>query len=124
MAGILTECFQQIPNLNWQPGQPISAPVRIFWQIKYIPFPNDVPDLDQALSKARVDCGKDLQKQLIKFGGAAKVWMTVQVKYEPVNPMANKKLCEQYLSAAPTRIFKSDETTYALGYPYIDSLLI
>ena len=66
-------------------------------------------DLDQARFGARLDCGRDLNKQLIEFGGAAKVWMTVQVEYEPVNPMANKKPFEQYLSAAPTRMFKRDE---------------
>ena len=67
-----------------------------------------MPDLDQALSGGRVDCGRDLHQQLIEYGGAAKVWLTVQVEYEPVNPLANKVPFEQYLSAAPTRIFRRD----------------
>ena len=50
--------------------------------------------------------------------------MTVQVEYEPVNPMANKQPFEQYLSAAPTRMFKRDGTISAFGNPYIDSLRI
>ena len=83
-----------------------------------------MPDLDQALSGARLDCGRDLHKQLIEFGGAAKVWMTVQVEYESVNPIANKQPFEQYLSAAPTRMFKSDGTISQFGNPYIDSLQI
>ena len=83
-----------------------------------------MPDLDQALSGARLDSGRDLHKQLIEFGGAAKVWITVQVEYEPVNHLANKKPFEQYLSAAPTRMFRRDETIFAFGNAYIDSILI
>ena len=108
MTGILSGSPQQISNLYWQPGQPIGTPVCTFRQIKYIPLLNVVPDLDQALSGARVDCGRKIQKQLIEFGGAAKVWMTVQVEYEPVNPLTNKQLFDQYLSAAPTCIFRRD----------------
>ena len=124
MAGILTETPQHILNLYWHKGQPIGAPVSNFRQIKYLPLPKSVPDLDQALSGAKLDCGRVLHKQLIEFDGAAKVWMTVQVKYEPVNPMANKQPFEQYLSAAPTRMFKFDGTIYAFKHPYIDSLQI
>ena len=83
-----------------------------------------MPDLDQALSGAKLDCEKDLHKQLIDYGGAVKVWMTFLVKYEPVNPLANKVLFEQYLSAAPTRIFRRDETVSAFANPYVDSLRI
>ena len=92
MAGILTESLQQVPNLYWQLDLPIGAPVSNFRQIKYLPFPNAVPHLDQALSGARLDCGRALHKQIINCRGAAKVWMTVQVKYEPVNPQSNKQL--------------------------------
>ena len=73
-----------------------------------------MPDLDQALSGAKVDCVRDLHKQLIEFCGAAKVWMLIQVEYEPVNPMANKQSFEQYLSAAPTRMFRRDDKISAL----------
>ena len=84
-------------------------------------FPNVLPNLDQALSGARLECGQDFHKLLIEFGGAAKVWMTVQVEYEPVNPLANKQTFEQYLSDAPTRMFRRDETISAFENPYIDS---
>ena len=124
MAGILTERPKQILNIYWQLGQPIGAPVTNFRQIKYLPLPNAWPDLDQALSGARLDCGRDLHKQLFEFGGAAKVWITVQVEYEPVNPLTNKQRFEQYLSAAPTRMFKRDETISSLANPYIDCLQI
>ena len=52
------------------------------------------------------------------------MWMTVQVEYEPVNFMANNQRFEQYLSAAPTRIFKCGGTVLAFANPYIDSLRI
>ena len=50
--------------------------------------------------------------------------MTVQVKYEPINRFANKQPFKQYLSAAPTRMFRRDETISAFGNPYIDSIKI
>ena len=117
MAGILTERPRQVPNLYWQPGQPIGNPVSNFRHIKYVPLPNTVPDLDQALSGAMVDCGRDLHKKLIEFGLAAKMWLTVQVDYKPVNPLANKQPFEEYLSAAPTRMFKREGTISAFGNP-------
>ena len=121
MAGILTERPRQVQNLYWQLGQPIGAPVSNFRQIKYLPLPNAVPDLDHTLSVASVDCRQDLNKQLIKIGGSAKVWMTVHIEYEPINPIANKQPFEQYLSAAPTRMFKRDGTFFAFANPYIDN---
>ena len=80
MAEILTKRPRQVPNVYWQLGQPIGSPVSNFRQIRYLPLPHAVPDLHKALSGARVDFGRDLHKQLIEFGGAAKVWMTVQVE--------------------------------------------
>ena len=124
MHEILTNCPQQIPNLYWQPGHPIGAPGRTFRQIKYLPLSNAVPDLDQPRSGARIDCGRDLHQQLIKYIKAAKVWMTIQVEYELANPLANKLLFEQYLSAALTRVFQRNGTISAFANPYIDSLQI
>ena len=49
-----------ISNSYWQPGQPVDTPVRTFRQNQYVPLPNAVPDLDQALSGAMLDCGLDL----------------------------------------------------------------
>ena len=78
-----------------------------------------------ALQGAWFDCGLDLHKQLIEFGEAAKMWMTAQVEYEPVNPLANKQSFKQYLSASPTRIFKRDEPDNPFQKTsYIDLLLI
>ena len=94
----------------WAARQPVGAPVLNLCQLQYLPLPNAESDLEQALQGAWVDFGLDLHKQLIEFGGAAKVRMTVLVKYKPVNPMANKQPFEQYWSATPTRIFNIYET--------------
>ena len=80
-AGFLTERSRQVPSIYWQPGQPFGSSVRNFLQIKYLPSPNVVPDLAQALAGARLDCARDFHKQLIEFGGAAKAWMTIQMEY-------------------------------------------
>ena len=126
MPGNLTERPRQTTNSRayWQFGQPVGAPARYFRQIQYVPLPNAVPDLDKALSGAWLDCGQDLHKQLGEFGGAVKVWVTIQVAYEAVKPMANKEPLEQYLSAAPTRIFRSDGPVTATSNPYIGCLRI
>ena len=68
MAGILTKRPRQISNIYLQPGQPIGAPVSNFRQIKYLPVINAVADHDQALSGARLDCVRDVHKQLIEIG--------------------------------------------------------
>ena len=73
MAEILIERPRQVSNLDWQLGQPIGGLVNNFQQIIYIQFPNTVPDLDQALVIAKLDCERDLRKQLIEFGGANKL---------------------------------------------------
>ena len=124
MAEFLNKRPRQIPNLYWQPGKLIGVPLRTLRQFKFIPLSNALPDLDLALAGARVDCARDLHKQLIEFSGAAKDWMTIQVEYEPVNPLANKQPFEQYLSAAPTRMFKRDGPFSAFTNPYINTLHI
>ena len=50
--------------------------------------------------------------------------MTVPVEYEPVNPLANKQPFEQYLNAAPTRIFRGDKTFTTSENLNIDSFII
>ena len=52
MSGNFTECTDQIPNLYLQQGQLVGALIRTNLQIKYLPLPNAVPDLDQAISNA------------------------------------------------------------------------
>ena len=75
MSGNLSERPRQTVNSRayWQTGQPVGAPTRYFRQIRYLPLPNAVPDLDKALSGAWLDCGQDLHKQLDEFSGAVKV---------------------------------------------------
>ena len=64
-----------------------------------------------------LDCGHDFYKQLIDFGGAAKVWMTVQFEYEPVNPLTNKQPIEQCHFAALTRMLNATEQSPHLETP-------
>ena len=52
---------RQIANHYWQPVQPVGAPVTIFYLIKYLTPPNAVLDFDEALSGARLDCGRHLK---------------------------------------------------------------
>ena len=112
-------------RVYWAVGQLVGAPIHNFRQIQYLQLTNSPPDLDQALSGALVDCGFDLDKQLVEFRGAAKAWITVQVRYEPVKPDTDKhEEFDQYLSAAPTRIFKRDGLITATSNPYTDSLQI
>ena len=70
----------------WAAGQLVGARIRNFRQIQYLPLPNTSPDIDQALSKAWMNCGLDIHKQLVEFWRAAKVLITVQVRYEPAKP--------------------------------------
>lgn len=58
-------------------GEPVGAPVLNFRQLQYLPFLKVEVDLDKALHGAWLDCGLDLHKQLIEFGGPDKVWMTI-----------------------------------------------
>ena len=67
MTGILTERLREILNFYWQLGQFIGLPVIHFRQIKYLRIHSALPYLDHAFSKARVDCARDLHKQLIEF---------------------------------------------------------
>ena len=109
----------------WALGQPVGAPVRNFRQIQYLPLPTAQSDLDQALSGALVDCASDIDKQLKEYGGAAKVWITVLVRYEPAKPDTDKREAfDQYLSATPTRIFKRDGQITSTSNPFTDSLQI
>ena len=121
IVGILTERPRQIPNLYWEPGHPIGAPINHYRQIKYLPFPNAVPDLDHTLSLAKVYCARKVYKQLIEFGGAVQMWITVLVEYEPVNFLANTQPFEQYLRAAPTCMFRRDKQISGFANPYIDN---
>ena len=125
MPDNLTDRYRQTANSRayWQPGQPVGVPASYFRQIRYLPLPYAVPDLDKALSGAWLDFGQDLHKHLSEFSGAVIVWVTVQVAYEPVKLMANREPFEQYLSAAPTRTFVRDGPL-STTRPYIDSLRI
>ena len=107
------------------PKEAVGVPVRNWRQIQYLQLPNAVSNLDKAFNGSWVDCGFDLHNQLEEFGGAAKVWITVLVRYEPANPDTDKRqVFDQYLSAAPTRIFKQERTIITTANPNTDILRI
>ena len=60
-------------NHYLQQGELIGAQVTNFRQIHYLLSLIAVPDFDQSLSKARLDCERNFHKQHIEFGGADNV---------------------------------------------------
>ena len=127
IQNIQQQSFNRAVNQRayWAPGQPVGAPVRNFRQIQYLPLLSAAPDLEIAFIGALGDCNTDIDNQLMKFNGAAKVWITVQVRYEPAKPdTVKREALNQYLSATPTRIFKRDGLIEATTNSYTDSLQI
>ena len=54
---------------------------------------------------------------------SAKVWLTVQVRYEPANLRDHKnKIFEIYLTCAVTRFFRREPTEGGDGAPYAEPL--
>ena len=94
-----------------------------FTQLQYLPFCVCKPDLDTALSAIISDCGTDIRNMMQSYG-SAKVWLTVQVQYEPANPRDQKnKSFEFYLTCAATRFFRCKPTEVRDGAPYAEPLL-
>ena len=107
------------PNrVYWRPSTRIRPQMVHFTQLRYLPFSLATPDLDNALGAITSDCGTDIRR-MIEGYGSAKVWLTVQVRYEPANPKDEKnKAFEFFLSCAPTRFFHRDPTDDGDGAPY------
>ena len=115
--------FRDNPNrVYWQPSTRIRPQMVHFTQLRYLPFSVSKPDLDIALEAISVDCGTDIRRMIDGYG-SAKVWLTIQVRYEPANPLNEKyKTFEFYLSCAPTRFFHRDPTDDGDGAPYAEPL--
>ena len=74
-----------------------------FTQLRYLPFNLCNPDLDTALSAIISDCGT-VNRNMMQSYGSAKVWLTVQVRYEPANQRDQKtKSFKFYITCAATR---------------------
>ena len=58
-------------------------------QLCYLPFVVCKPDQDVAFSAVIFDCGTDI-RHMIESYVSAKVWLTVQVRYELANPKDEK----------------------------------
>ena len=60
---------------------------------------------------------------MVEGYGAAKVWLTVQVRYEPANPRDEKhKPFKFYLTSAATRFYRRETTNGGDGAPYAEPL--
>ena len=92
LAEIVAEKQELLDNPNrkyWRPTTRINPHMHHFTQLRYLPFSVCKPDLDTALSSIISDCGTDI-RNMMKSYGSAKVWLTVQVGYEPANPRDQK----------------------------------
>ena len=68
------------------------------------------------------DCRTDIRNMMHSYG-SAKVWLTVQVRYEPANPRDQKnKPFEFYLTCAASRFFRRELTEGGDGAPYAEPL--
>ena len=83
------EYFDNPNRQYWRPATRINPHMQHFTQLRYLPFCFCKPDLDTALSAIISDCGTDIRNMMQSYG-SAKVWMTVQVRYEPANPRDQK----------------------------------
>ena len=76
------------------------------------------PDLDVALFAIMTDFGKDIC-QMIEYFTSARVWLTVQVRYEPANLKDEKyKPFDFYITCAVTRFLRREPTVGVDGAPY------
>jgi hypothetical protein len=85
-------------RMYWRQSTRIRPQMLHFTQLRYLPFSVTKPDLDIALGAITSDCGTDIRR-MIEGYGSAKVWLTIQVRYEPANPKDEKnKPFEFFLS--------------------------
>ena len=116
------EFFDNPNRLYWRPCTLLNPHMRHFTQLRYLPFLVCKPDLDVALFAVISDCGTDI-RQMIESYGSVKVWLTVQVRYEPANPKDEKnEPFEFYLTCAATRFFSREPTVGGDGAPYAEPL--
>ena len=109
----------------WAIGEKFGPPLLNFQQIRYFPIDNALPDLGLALDGALLDCGGDVHRTIMEYEGAAKIWMTVQVRYEPANVEDdNRHGFTQFLSATATRFFKREGQINKYANPYTDVIRI
>ena len=113
------------PNrVYWRPATRIRPQMVDFTMLRYLPFSLTKPDLDNALGAITSDCGTDIRRMIDGYG-SAKVWLTIQVRYEPANPRDEKnKPFEFYLSCKSTRFFHRNPTAGGDGAPYAEPLQI
>ena len=109
----------------WTIGEKVGPPLFKFQQMCYFPIENALPDLDLALDSALLDCNADVPRTIMEYEDAAKIWMTVQVRFEPANPEDDERHeFYQFLSATDTRYFRRDGQINGFSNPYSDVIRI
>ena len=111
------------PNRQyWRPATRINPNMHHFTQLRYLPFCVCKPDLDTALSAIISDFVTDIRDIMLSYK-SAKVWLTVQVRYEIANLRDQKnKSLEFYLTCAATRFFRPEPTEGGDGASYAKPL--
>ena len=92
LAEAVADKQEFLDNANrqcWRPATQINHHMQHFTQLRYLPFYLCKPDLDTALSAIISDCGTNIRNMMQSYR-SAKVWLTVQVRYEPANPTDQK----------------------------------
>ena len=64
----------------------MGPPHQYISQLGFEPLDGTKPKLLLAMEGAILDCGLDINQVFSLLGPSLKVWMIVQVHYEPVNP--------------------------------------
>ena len=94
----------------------MGSPHQYFIQHGFEPLDETKPKLMLAMEGAILDCALDINQVFNQLGPSLKVWMIVQVHYEPVNPDDEKhKGFDAYLRTKDTKISKLDGTINGWG---------
>ena len=113
LAEAVAERQELIDNFNrqyWRPANRNNPNMHHFTQLRYLTLYMCKPGLDTAVSSITSDCGTNI-RNIMQSYGSAKVWLTVQGRYEPANPRHQKnKPFEFYLTCAATWFFRRDPT--------------
>ena len=125
LAEVVAERQELLDNPNRQyrrPATRINIYMHHFTQLRYLLFVVCKPDLDTALIAIISDRGSDNRNMMQRYG-SAKVWLTVQVRYEPANLRDKKnKSFEFYLTCPAKRFFRREPTEGGYGAPYAEPI--
>ena len=91
----------------WNKSKLIGPSFPNFKHLAYTPLKYSKPDMGLALKGAYIDVGPDIDYLFEEFENSFKCWITLKIRYEPVNPSdESHKGFDAYLASLLTRIFK------------------